>query len=174
LNTGLRTKATNYFEKDLYKLMNNAVFGKTCENIEKRLDIRLTACEKSLTKLASKVNYNHHTVKLLGTDTDGLLYYFITKDYYKDTANDVEEFFDTSDYPKDQPAIKNCDFKVGANKKVIGKTKGETSGNEILEFLGLGCKLYSYILNGKSVQKCKRWLNQLRSLSITSTSLFAC
>jgi hypothetical protein len=61
-NTGLRTKATNDFEKDLFKLMNNAVFGKTCESIEKRVDIRLATNKRSLTKLASKVNYNHHTV----------------------------------------------------------------------------------------------------------------
>ena len=62
LNTDLRAKAQNDFEKDFFKLMNNSVFGKTMENIRNRVDIRLVTRESQAKKLTCKPNYQHHTI----------------------------------------------------------------------------------------------------------------
>ena len=59
LNTELRTAATNDFEEDFFKLMNNSVFGKTMENIRNRVDIKSVNDKKRAEKLSAKPNFNH-------------------------------------------------------------------------------------------------------------------
>ena len=63
INTELRKKASNDFEKDFFKLMNNAVFGKTMENVRKHRDIKLVKTDCKRNKLLSEPNY--HTMKLI-------------------------------------------------------------------------------------------------------------
>ena len=66
MDTKLRKLAKNDFEKDLFKLMNNLVFGKTMENIRKHRDIKLVKTGKKRSKLFSEPNY--HTINLISED----------------------------------------------------------------------------------------------------------
>ena len=68
MNNKLRQKAKNNFEKDFFKLMNNAVFRKTMENVRKHRDIKLVTTERRRNYLVSEPNY--HTTKFF---TENLL-----------------------------------------------------------------------------------------------------
>ena len=58
MDTKFRTKVKNDFEKDFFKLMNNAVFGKTMEDVRKHGDIKLVKTIKKRSRLVSEPNYH--------------------------------------------------------------------------------------------------------------------
>jgi len=66
LNTNFRKIAKNDFEKDYFKLMNNAVFGKTMENVRDRIEIKTAFDDKYFSKYVSKPNF--HSSKVLVDD----------------------------------------------------------------------------------------------------------
>ena len=61
-NTKLRTEAKNDFEKDFYKLMHNAVFGKTMENIHKHRDIKLLNNKEAYIRAVMRPNFKSRTL----------------------------------------------------------------------------------------------------------------
>ncbi|XP_041377266.1 uncharacterized protein LOC121389682 [Gigantopelta aegis] len=65
-NTEKRKAAKNYFQKDFFKLMNNSVFGKTMENLRKRVDVKLISNKKRACKLVAKPNF--HAFRIFNED----------------------------------------------------------------------------------------------------------
>ena len=63
MNNKLGTEAKNGFEKYFFKLINNAVFGKTMENVRRHGDINLVTTDKRRNQLGSEPNY--HITKYL-------------------------------------------------------------------------------------------------------------
>ena len=59
-NTKKRMSATNDFEKDFFKLMINSVYGKTIENLRKRINVRFVNNKKVFLKYTSKPTYVTH------------------------------------------------------------------------------------------------------------------
>ena len=54
LNTQLRQRASSKFEENLFKLMNNSFFGKTCEDVRKYRDVKIAMTEKRVRKLVAR------------------------------------------------------------------------------------------------------------------------
>ena len=57
MNTKLRIEAEKTLIQDFFKVMNNAVSGKTMENVRKHSDINLVTTNKRRNQLASELNY---------------------------------------------------------------------------------------------------------------------
>ena len=195
MNTDLRKKTNNDFEKDFFKLMNNSVFGKTMENVRNHRDIKIVTTYRQRMKFASEPDY--HTTKYISEDLlimemkkvevkmnkpiylgqaildisktlmyefwydylkpkygdNGRLCYTDTdsfyKDFYKDIADDVDKWFDTSKYKKDD----NKPLPIGINENVLGKFKDGPKGKIMTEFIALRVKAYAYLLDDDSELK---------------------
>ena len=71
INTDLRKKVENDFEKYFFKLMNNAVFEKTMENAREHRDIKLVTTERTRSSLVFEPNFyitKFFTEHLLATE----------------------------------------------------------------------------------------------------------
>ena len=79
-------------------------------------------------------------IKLCYMDTDSFILQINADDFFKDINNDIEIWFDTSNYDKND----NRPLKIGLNKKVIGKFKDELGGKILTEFVALSAKTYAY------------------------------
>ena len=81
--------------------------------------------------------------------TDSFGIHIKTEDFYEDTANDVEEWFDTSNYSKDDKRP----LPIDKSKKKIGFFKDELGGQIMKEFVGLRAKTYAYLMDDDSEHK---------------------
>ena len=83
-------------------------------------------------------------IKLCYIDTDSFIIYVKTDDFYKDISNDIDKWFDTSNYSKDIDRT----LEKGKNKKVVGKFKDELGGLIMSEVCILRAKTYAFLLGG--------------------------
>ena len=87
--------------------------------------------------------------KLCYTDTDSFIVHIIPEDFFVDISDDVERWFDTSNYDEDDKRP----LPIGKNKKVI---KDELRRKIIKEFCALRAKTYAYLMGDDSeVKKAK-------------------
>ena len=79
-------------------------------------------------------------VKLCYMETDSFILQIQTDYFFDIINNDVNKWFDTSNYDKND----NRPLEIGKNKKVIGKFKDELGGKILTEFVPLRAQTYPY------------------------------
>ena len=172
-NTEKRKNAANDFEKDFFKFMINSVYGKTIENLRKRINVQLVNNEKDFLKCTRNFEAIHEIESVLTLNKPIYVgftvlelskwlmydfhYNFIKKHFdaellftdtdsltYQSKLKDVyEEFFKRKYLFNFSSYPKDSRFFDTTNKKVIGKREDEKEGKIIDEFVGLKSKMYS-------------------------------
>ena len=87
--------------------------------------------------------------KLCYADTYSFVIHIFTQDFFEYINNDIERWFDTSNYDKNDKRP----LQAGMNKKVIGMFKDELGGKIIKEFCALRAKTYAYLMDDDSEKK---------------------
>ena len=82
-------------------------------------------------------------------DSDSFIVYIKTEDFYKDIANDVGKQFDISNYDKNNKRP----LPIGKKKKIISLVKDELGEKIMIEFVGPGAKICSYLMYDNSAKK---------------------
>ena len=82
-------------------------------------------------------------VKLCYIDTDSFIMHIKTEDFYKDISADVDKWFDTSNFDKND----NRPLEIAKNKKVLGKFKDEIGGKKMTKFCALRAKTHSFLID---------------------------
>ena len=90
-------------------------------------------------------------------DTDRFIIHIFTEDFYEDIANDVNKWFDTSNYDKNDKRP----LPIEVNKRVIGYFKDELGGKIMAKLCGPRAKTYAYKMDddiekkkAKGTKKC--------------------
>ena len=142
--------STKYISKDLLVME----MKKTEVRMNKTIYLRQAILDISKTLMYEfwydyiKPKYSDN-VRLCYMDTDNFVMDIKTDDFYKDISNDVDKWFDTSNYDKHD----NRSLEIGKKKKVIGKFKDELGGKVMSEFCALKAKTYSFKLDDDTEKK---------------------
>ena len=89
-------------------------------------------------------------IKLCYMDTDSLIPFIKTEDFYEGIADDVGKRFDTTNYEVDRP------LPTGKNKKEMGLMKDELGGNIMTEFVALRPKTYAYAIDDDKYNEVRK------------------
>ena len=94
--------------------------------------------------------------KLCYMDTGSFVIHNFSEDFFEDIASDVERWFDTSDYDKNDKRP----LQIGMNKKVIRLLKDELGGKIMKEFCALKAKTYTYLMDDDNEKKKAKGIRQ--------------
>ncbi|XP_051168421.1 uncharacterized protein LOC127286149 [Leptopilina boulardi] len=197
LANGLKSKATNEYEKNLFKLMNNAVYGKTMENVRKHVDVKLVTKWEGrygAEALISKTNFHSRSIfcenlvaiELRKTailiskpiyigfavlDVSKSLIYDFHYDYMLKKYGESYMKEDIHKFDTSDYPKDNIYNIPQANNKVLGLMKDECSGKIITEFVGLRSKMYSIRVNGQDFTKKAKRVRSTRTQHVIRSRL---
>ena len=92
---------------------------------------------------------NKDEAKIRYLNTDSFVNNNFTEDFFEDINNDIERWFDTSNYDKNDKR----QLPMGMNKNAIGLFKDELEGKIMKEFCALRAKTYTYLMDDDNEKK---------------------